>query len=131
MFDLRNELAQLAFQRQRTAAGLAPTAHGVAVITDAVGQQEVGIGVFDGEPLRGLPICDQEATSQSRQQSFGCSSQTVGEANDVRKPPGCSIRRGILSPVLSSLSPGMNQERGPSVRLSVHQLNAALGLTPI
>ena len=45
-FHLRAELAQLALQRQRTAARLPAAAHRVAVIADAVRQQEVGVRMF-------------------------------------------------------------------------------------
>ncbi len=46
------QLAQLALQRQRTAAGLLAAAHRVAVIADAIRQQEEELGMRRGQPLR-------------------------------------------------------------------------------
>ena len=50
------QLAQFALERQRTSAGLLPAGDRVAVITDAIGQQEIGIGPGGGEALRGFTI---------------------------------------------------------------------------
>ena len=46
------QLAQFAFQRQRSAAGFLAAAHGVAVIADAIRQQEESIGILDRQLLR-------------------------------------------------------------------------------
>ena len=52
-FHLAAQFAQFALQGQRTACRFSSAADGVAVIADAVLQQEVAIGIAIGEPLRG------------------------------------------------------------------------------
>ena len=44
-FHLADEFAQFALQGERAASGFASAADGVAVVADAVGQQEVAIGI--------------------------------------------------------------------------------------
>src|SRR5712671_6649378 len=60
------QLAQLALQRQRTAARLPPAGHRVAVIADAVRKQEVTIRMRIREALGMGTIEGQIATLQAR-----------------------------------------------------------------
>ena len=60
--------AKLALQSQRTAAGFLAAADRMAVIADAVGQQEVRVRILQRKSLRGRTILGDVAARQTRQQ---------------------------------------------------------------
>ena len=85
-FHLAAQFAQLALQRQRTAAGLAAAADRVAVIADAVLQQEIAIRIRGGQRLRRAAVGDQEAARQPRQQALRSLREPVGQPQRVAQP---------------------------------------------
>ena len=69
------QLAQFALQRQRTAARFLAAADGVAVIADAIRQQEEKFRMLHGQPLRRRAILRQETMRQARKQIARARSQ--------------------------------------------------------
>jgi hypothetical protein len=129
----RPGLAQLALEGQRAAGALLAAAHRLAVVADAVRQQEVEGGVLDGQPLGGGAVLDQESPRQERQALQRGAAEAVGEPQHLGQPgddvrfraelrAGGALRGGRL---------GMNQKRGPALDAGAHQLDAALGLGPV
>ena len=72
-----DQLAQLTLQRQRSAAALLSAAQRVAVIADAVGQQEVKMWILAGQPSRRGAILGDEAAGQAREQILSSIAQPV------------------------------------------------------
>ena len=57
---MADEIPQFTFQRERAASGFAAAADGVAVVADAVLEQEIAIRVRGGQALGGAAVGDQE-----------------------------------------------------------------------
>ncbi len=85
-FHLRAQLAQFALQRQWSAGRFLAPRHRVAVITHAVLQQEIAIGVRSRQRLRGGSIGDQETTRQPGQQALRRFCEPVGQPQHVAQP---------------------------------------------
>jgi len=133
---LAGELAQFALERQGTGAGLASTRHRVAVIADAVGEQEVVIRILRGEALRGLPVFGDEAARQARQQRGWRRGEPVGHpdhvgetADDAGVGAERRLRRGLMRNVGAGL--GVNEERRAAVEIGAHEVDAGFGFAPI
>ena len=69
--QLRRQLAGFALHGQRTGAGFLAAGDGVAVIADAVGQQEIKMRIADGQTLGGGAILGDEAEADARHQIDG------------------------------------------------------------
>ena len=76
--DEAGDLAEFALEGQGTGAGFAAARDGVAVVADAVGQEEINVGVLEGEALGGGAVLDEIATGQTGQKFRGGLSEPVG-----------------------------------------------------
>ena len=65
---LHGDFAQLALQSQRTTRSLLAAADRIAVVANAIRQQEVDVGILQSQPLGGLAILGEKAARQTRQQ---------------------------------------------------------------
>ena len=114
--------------------GLLAAAQRVAVIADAIGQQEIQMRILPGQALRRGAILGDEAAGQARQQILRAIAQTVGQAQTIAEPrddaglraDGARVRRCRRGSAVR-----MHQERRAPVDIGAHQVDAALGLLPI
>jgi hypothetical protein len=74
------QLARFALHGQRAGAGLFSAGDGVAVVAEAIGQQEVEVRITHREPLGRAAILGQEAERDSGEQIGSAVAEPVGEA---------------------------------------------------
>ena len=129
------ELARFALHGQRPGAGLLAAGDGVAVVADAIGQQEVEVRVADREALRGGAVVGQEAEADARHQVDGAVLEAVGQAQRIAEPRGDAGFRsdGRLGQMAAMVAVGfrVDQEGGAPVELRADEIQAALGLLPV
>jgi hypothetical protein len=89
---LRFHLPQLALECQRAAGSFPAAAHGVAVITDSIGQQEIEIRVLEREALRGSAVGGHKALREAPQALDVGTGEPVGETKHLAEPCGYARR---------------------------------------
>ena len=126
------QFAQFTLESQRSAAGFLAAADRMAMVADALRQQEKRIRIFDRQSLCGGAIPREIAAREAGKQVRGSCRESVGETKMVAQPANHPIRAGqFVGLAQPFIGYRMNQECCAAVEIGAHDIDAALGLIPI